>query len=230
RCHFRRCPVCKGWAPCRSPSLDHAAVAHLFWSVSRERNMNGEGEAAARRPTCAGEQLDLLHNPGGLSDESLVALCLDPGLPPRLHKMALERLVRRFREQVLQLAHKIVRGDGEDVAQDLMVQLQSILERYDPAKGKLRAFLNSCVFNLALGTVRKERKRRQLLRQRAAYLAGKIVPDHAAAGLEAEEAVALMLGALRGGDRDLFRQHYLEGQAVKDIARAKGIPPGQVYR
>ena len=117
--------------------------------------------------------------------------------------------------------------DVEECVADVFVYLWQHPEKYDPARGKLKAWLSILVRSMAIDRCRALSRRGTLPLEEALLSAQ---PD-LAEGLLAQEARERLVGAvetLEEPDRNILLRRYYHGQKPKEIALALGLPPKQV--
>ena len=143
---------------------------------------------------------------------------------------ALSTAYARHSRAVFELARSVViqRPLAEEVVQDVFLRLWNQPERYDPARGSLRAYLLTITYGRSVDLARSEGARRRR-EEREARLAGRGAP---AGPPEAELAVAHevreALGQLRTGEREAIALAYFLGYSYREVAAKLGVPEGTI--
>jgi RNA polymerase sigma-70 factor (ECF subfamily) len=119
---------------------------------------------------------------------------------------------------------------AEDVTQDVFLDLWRRPERYDPARGELRAYLRLRARSRALDVGREARARGRLEDRllRFAPLGAATAPDAATAVAARERWTALAdaIRALPEAQRDAVALTHLGGLSASELAVARRIPLG----
>ena len=141
---------------------------------------------------------------------------------------ALGEIYDQFSSFVFGLALRVIgdRGAAEDVAQDVFVSLWEQPERFDPARGSMRAFLGTVTHRRSVDLIRREEaRRRRETRTSAEPVVDRRVDDDAmaaVASLEVRNAVATLPPA----QREAVELAYFQGHTYRQVALALGIPEG----
>jgi RNA polymerase sigma-70 factor (ECF subfamily) len=141
---------------------------------------------------------------------------------------AIEEIFDRFAPFLYGLARRVT-GDGssaEDVVQEVLTTLWSHPERYDPARGSLRAFLGVQAHRRAVDSVRRQvRRASHEARNDTLSFVNSDVPDGVdAMGLV--EAVRQAIGRLPAAQRSAVELAYFQGCTQREVASVLGIPEG----
>lgn len=146
---------------------------------------------------------------------------------------AFEVVFDRHMAVAYSLAYRICQRPAmaEDAVQEAFLSLWRARDRYDPARGSVRAWVLSAVRNRSLDALRRERAR-----------AGKDVIDDASVGLvpagdrtelEAErneqgQRISDALDSLPSEQRQVIELAYFGGLTHSEIARRLSLPAGTV--
>lgn len=146
-------------------------------------------------------------------------------------------VLRRFAEQSRSGHRPIPPADRDDLVQEALVAVRRALPgfRYDPARGRFRAYLRRIVRNLAI--------RRQEARERDEALVGELAAERAAAPSGPDESDALRLrawtlalarvldsGRFAPNTAAAFRRFAVEGAPAEAVAAEFGMKPNAVYQ
>ena len=117
---------------------------------------------------------------------------------------------------------------AQDVAQDVVVELWSHPDRYDPAAGSLRAYLTVLARRRAIDVVRSELRRiaRQERNHRLTPRQGIASPSDEVEAAEAAGVVRAAVRLLPGSQREVVELAYFGGLSYREVALAIGIPEG----
>jgi RNA polymerase sigma factor (sigma-70 family) len=158
-----------------------------------------------------------------VSAERLLAARLSAG-----DESALGEVYDRFSSFVFGLALRVI-GDrvlAEDVSQEVFVGLWNQPERFDPARGSMRAYLGTLTHRRAVDLVRREgaRRRREASSTREPVEAV-TVADAVLAGVAAD-TVRAAVATLPPPQRQAIELAYFHGHTYRQVAEALGIPEG----
>jgi len=148
---------------------------------------------------------------------------------------ALREVYRAHAAAVFGLAVRVIRDSpiAEEVTQDVFVRLWEQPERFDPARGSLRAFLTAMAHSRAVERVRAEDSLRRRHVEARRQPAQQVVDDPAliVSSSEVHAAVQQALRDLPDDQRDAIELAYFQGLAYREVAAALGEPEGTVkYR
>jgi RNA polymerase sigma-70 factor (ECF subfamily) len=149
----------------------------------------------------------------------------------RFRDEALAEVFRRHGDAAFWLASRIVRDRAlaEEIVQEVFLRLWHDPERFDPARGSLRAFLMAAVHSRAIDVVRAETSRRTRegrhvrLQPEAEYDLEREVVE-LALGEHVREAFAV----LTDDERRAIELAYLGGHTYREVASLLGEPEGTV--
>jgi RNA polymerase sigma-70 factor, ECF subfamily len=117
---------------------------------------------------------------------------------------------------------------AEEIVQDVFLRLWNEPDRYDAARGSLRAYLLTITYGRSVDLARSEGARRRR-EEREARLAGRGAP---AGPPEAELAdaheVRAALEHLRTGEREAITLAYFLGYSYREVAAKLGVPEGTI--
>ena len=143
---------------------------------------------------------------------------------------ALAEIFDQLASSVYGSALRIV-GNGsvaQDVVQDVLVELWSHPDRYDPAVGSLRTYLIVLARHRAVDLMRSELRR--VARQERHYRLTPADPPGAASDeVMAAETALVVRAAVRllpDGQRQVVELAYFGGLTCREVASAMGIPEG----
>ena len=131
------------------------------------------------------------------------------------------------------LAHRVCgrAAMAEDAVQEAFISLWRARERYDPARGNIRAWVLSAVRNRALDALRRERAKagRDVFDDTSADR----VPSSERTELEVErrdegQRINLALNSLPSEQRQVIELAYFGGLTHSEIAASLSLPPGTV--
>jgi RNA polymerase sigma-70 factor (ECF subfamily) len=149
----------------------------------------------------------------------------------RFHPEALAEVYRRHAGAAFGLALRMA-GDrtlAEEVVQEVFVRLWNDPQRFDPARGSLRAFLLAQAHGRSVDLVRAESARRARETRDAARAAESGYDlEREVWDLTLAEHVRVALGDLAPGERDAIELAYFGGHTYREVARLLGEPEGTV--
>jgi RNA polymerase sigma-70 factor (ECF subfamily) len=170
---------------------------------------------------------------------SVTVQARDRALAERLvagDELALREAYRAFAPAVYGLALRVATNDAiaEEVVQEVFVRLWQHPDRFDPARGPLRAYLLAMTHSRAVERVRAEEslRRRHESASREA-LRETPVPDpvNLLVDKDVSEAVRTALAELPESQRVPIEMAYFEGMSYRQVALALAEPEGTVkYR
>jgi RNA polymerase sigma-70 factor (ECF subfamily) len=144
---------------------------------------------------------------------------------------AMAVIMRRHREPVVAFARRLVgdRARAEEVGQEVFLRLWQRSDRYDPARGSLRAFLLATTHGRALDTLRSERARtRREARGTARPEQEMQGADSPVVARTVADAVRRALADLPEAERRAVELAYLGGHSYRTVAAMLGAPEGTV--
>jgi RNA polymerase sigma-70 factor (ECF subfamily) len=149
----------------------------------------------------------------------------------RFREEALSEVYRRHADAAFGLAVRVLRDRAlaEEIVQEAFLKLWQDPERFDPARGSLRAYLMANVHSRSIDTVRAEVARRaregrhERLQPEPDYDLEREVVELALA-----ERVREACSALSDGERQAIELAYLEGHTYREVARLLDQPEGTV--
>jgi RNA polymerase sigma-70 factor (ECF subfamily) len=167
-----------------------------------------------------------------LGDEALMARIRDGD------ERALATLYDRHGQLVYSLARAILSADAdaEEITEDVFVTLWTAPERFDPARGSLRAWIATIARTRSLDRLRSS-KRRQSAHERAAALGEEGIAVGPAEAEAADERALLAdarasldraLSVLNQDQRRAVELAYFQGLSQAEIAAALDEPLGTV--
>ncbi len=148
----------------------------------------------------------------------------------RWHPEALSEVYRRNAGPVYGLAKRLL-GDqalAEEVTQEVFVGFWERPERYDPARGSLRAFLLAVAHGRAVDMLRSEASRRAREQRAQAVVVDGYDLEQEVVELIANERVRQALDKLPEAERTAIELAYFGGHSYRDVARAQNQPEGTV--
>jgi RNA polymerase sigma-70 factor (ECF subfamily) len=119
------------------------------------------------------------------------------------------------------------RGAAEDVVQDVFVHVWTHADRYDPAKGTVRAWLGVMAHRRAVDRIRRDaaaRAREERDQQRSVGVDADIAD--AASSVVIAERVREAMAALPEEQRAALDLAYFGGRTFRQVAAELGIPEG----
>jgi RNA polymerase sigma-70 factor, ECF subfamily len=160
-----------------------------------------------------------------LDDATLVAAvaCSD--------ERALQELYDRHAPAVYGLARRVlVDADrAEEVVQEVFLRLWNEPERFDPARGKLRSFLNRQAHSRAVERVRSEEARRRREERHDRENVGPTYDVEIEAWeLIRSELVKDALEQLSAGERQAITLAYFGGHTYREVAVMLDLPEGTI--
>jgi RNA polymerase sigma-70 factor (ECF subfamily) len=148
-----------------------------------------------------------------------------------------QRALAELYDRLAPLAYGLalrVTGDArlaQDAVQDAFVRTWQNASRFDPDKGRARAWILRIARNAAIDLLRAEdalRRAEQRAREAAPSALAPPRPDDAVASARAGEAVRSALDRLPQEQRRMIEIAYFEGLSHSEIATREGIPLGTV--
>lgn len=142
---------------------------------------------------------------------------------------ALAEVFDRFAPVVYGAALRVVgEGAAQDVVQDVLVDLWSHPDRYDPAAGTLCSFLVMLARHRAVDLVRSELRRvaRQERHHRLTCGQRQPSPCEEVTAADAAGMVRAAVRLLPDAQRRVVELAYFEGLTCRQVALAAGIPEG----
>jgi RNA polymerase sigma-70 factor (ECF subfamily) len=143
---------------------------------------------------------------------------------------ALAEVYRRNASAVFGLAKRLLWEEAlaEEVTQEVFVGFWQRPERYDPARGSLRAYLLAVAHGRAVDLLRSEQSRRDR-EQRAREVAGAGYDlEQEVTELVANERVREALDRLPEAERTAIELAYFGGHTYREVARIQNEPEGTV--
>ena len=163
-----------------------------------------------------------------------VATSSDPALVVaigRWHDWALAEVYRRHAGAVHALARRLLGADGQadDVTQDVFVELWHHPERFDPARGSLRAFLVAMAHSRAVDRLRADTARagRELRSARSTATAGYDL-ENQVWELALADQLKGAVAALPTTERTAIELSYFGGHTYREVARLLGEAEGTI--
>jgi RNA polymerase sigma-70 factor (ECF subfamily) len=144
---------------------------------------------------------------------------------------ALAELYRRHAGTCLALARRVLsdRVLAEEVVQEVFVRAWHSPERYDPARGSLRAYLFAQVHGRAVDLLRAETSRRaREERHTLGLVPGRDDLEREVEHLAEGEAVRRALDSLSEGERAAIELAYFGGHTYRQVAVLLEQPEGTV--
>ncbi len=154
----------------------------------------------------------------------------DPELIRRIttgDESALASLYDRYSGIVYSVAHRVLQDSGaaEEVLQDIFYQLWCSAANFDPARGKLGAWLLVSARNRSIDRLRR-RKPATVTEDERIALPGNLESELAQTELISK--VRSALGVLAAPQRQALELAYFEGMTHSEIAERTGQPLGTV--
>ena len=123
----------------------------------------------------------------------------------------------------------MTRARAQDVVQDVFVRLWNDPERFDPARGSLRAFLLASVRNRAIDVVRADSSRRDREQRHDRLDASDDYDlEREVIDLEMAERVRTSMGVLSDDERVAIELAYFGGHSYREVALILDQPEGTV--
>lgn len=149
----------------------------------------------------------------------------------RFHEDALAEAYRRHAGAVFALANRLLpsRASAEEVVQEVFLRLWKTPERFDPARGSLRAFLLAQTHGMSIDVIRSEtaRSRREEKDGRRTAEAGYDV-EREVWDLAVAEQVRAALQTLPENERRAIELAYFQGRTYREVAAMLEEPEGTV--
>ena len=148
---------------------------------------------------------------------------------------ALREVYREHAPAVMALARRVLGNPAlaEDVMQEVFVRLWEQPERYDPARGRLRAYLLAMTHSRAVERLRAEESQRRRIEaaRRQPRDPAASDPTRALQAQDSAVAVRRVLAELPGDQRTAIELAYFGGLSYRDVAVALDEPEGTIrYR
>ncbi|MBB5208647.1 sigma-70 family RNA polymerase sigma factor [Chiayiivirga flava] len=164
----------------------------------------------------------------------------DDDLAPLLQRIrareqaALSELYERTSSQVYTTAFNMLRdpNDAEEVVGDVYQQVWEKVESYDPARGRVIAWLLTQAWTRAIDRQRRERRHSRVLHLDSTDMAS--VPDDTLSSarlidaLDAESAVGKAFDRLSAAQREMVALAFYEDLSHPEIAERTGMAIGTV--
>ncbi len=149
----------------------------------------------------------------------------------RFRPDALEEAYRRHAGAAFGLAHRILvdRALAEEVVQEVFLRLWNEPERFDPARGALRAYLLAQVHGRSVDLIRAEsaRRSREEREARRDVATGADV-EREIWELTLHQHVRSALLELNEGERSAIELAYFRGHTYREVGELLGQPEGTV--
>lgn len=160
---------------------------------------------------------------GGEASDSVLVVAV-----ARRDQTALAELYRRHGGSLFCAALRVlsVRQLAEEVVQDIFVQLWRSPERFEPARGSLRAFLLAECHGRAVDIVRSESARRRREESTAHRAEAHDVVEDEVLDFVVGEKLRQAVGTLCRAEREAITLAYFGGHSYVDVASLLGIPEG----
>nr|WP_281378019.1 sigma-70 family RNA polymerase sigma factor [Chiayiivirga flava] len=147
---------------------------------------------------------------------------------------ALSELYERTSSQVYTTAFNMLRdpNDAEEVVGDVYQQVWEKVESYDPARGRVIAWLLTQAWTRAIDRQRRERRHSRVLHLDSTDMAS--VPDDTLSSarlidaLDAESAVGKAFDRLSAAQREMVALAFYEDLSHPEIAERTGMAIGTV--
>jgi RNA polymerase sigma-70 factor (ECF subfamily) len=149
----------------------------------------------------------------------------------RYHEDALAEAYRRHGGAVYGLARRLL-GDpaiAEELVQEVFLRLWNQPEKFDPARGSLRAYLLAHCHGRSVDVLRSDssrRRREERDAQRTAQAGYDL--EHEVWDLTVAEHVRTAVQALPQGERDAIELAYFGGFTYREVAQMLDEPEGTV--
>jgi RNA polymerase sigma-70 factor (ECF subfamily) len=143
---------------------------------------------------------------------------------------ALGELYDRYASMALGTAIRVVgdREEAEDVVHDAFVAVWRKIDRFDAARGSLRAWLMTVVRNRAIDRIRARRPGMDLedADERSLLRTGPNPTWEAALRQASASEVRAAMAELPDEQRRAVELAYFEGYTYREVADLTGVPPG----
>jgi len=162
---------------------------------------------------------------GNISDSALVV-----GIG-RWQEAALAEVYRRHGAAVNNLATRLLGSAhlGEEVTQEVFLDLWKRPEQFDASRGSLRTLLMTKAHGRAVDIVRSEEARtNREYRSAQEHVQGRYDLDYYAWGFSIAEQVKKALETLPHDERLAIEKAYYEGMTYRQVAEELGTPEGTV--
>jgi RNA polymerase sigma-70 factor (ECF subfamily) len=140
----------------------------------------------------------------------------------------LAEIYDRYSSLVYGLALKVTGNPSaaEDVAQEVFVTLWERPERFDPARGTMRAYLGTLTHRRAVDLIRREEARKR--RETRTTAEPEVSTDMADLALRsvACQQVRAAVASLPDAQREAVELAYYQGRTYRQVAADLGIPEG----
>ncbi len=149
----------------------------------------------------------------------------------RFHQAALAEAYRRHAGAAFGLALRITndRALGEEVVQEVFLRLWNDPEKFDPARGSLRAYLLAQTHGRSVDLVRAESSRRAREERGARRDRGSDYDlEREVWDLTLAEHLRDALGELSDDERSAIELAYFGGHTYREVASLLGAPEGTV--
>jgi RNA polymerase sigma-70 factor (ECF subfamily) len=149
----------------------------------------------------------------------------------RYSEVALAEVYRRHGGAVFGLAKRVLQdpAEAEDVTQDVFLRLWNQPDRFDPARGSLRAFLLTQAHGRAVDAVRSSSSRRARESRDAMRTAEEAYDmQHEVWDLALADQVARALGELPDEERRAIELAYFNGHTYVEVAELLDQPEGTI--
>ncbi|MEY2406287.1 MAG: polymerase sigma-70 factor, subfamily [Acidimicrobiaceae bacterium] len=149
----------------------------------------------------------------------------------RYHQEALAEAYRRHGGAVFGLARRLLNDPGiaEELVQEVFLRLWNQPEKFDPARGSLRAYLLAHCHGRSVDVLRSDssrRRREQRDAQRTAEAGYDL--EHEVWDLSVAEHVRTAVQALPKGERDAIELAYFGCYTYREVAQLLEQPEGTV--
>lgn len=135
---------------------------------------------------------------------------------------AMGQVMGRYSRLLWSVAASVLKNapdqDVEECVADAFVYLWQHPERYDPGRGKLKAWLSAIARSRALD------RARQLSRRQELPLEEQILEE----APPPEDGLEELLEGLSGEEQEILRRRYRDGEKPGEIAQALGLPVKRV--
>ena len=143
---------------------------------------------------------------------------------------AMCRIYEKYKDNLLTLAKGLLgeQATAEDVVHDVFVSFARLARQFQ-LKGSLRAYLATCVSNLARDKIRAKKRRAQVLDSMNSVA---LCPDNPAQSVIESEELTLLRQALSKipyEQRETIMLHLKGGMKFREIAKLQGISLGTTH-